>query len=117
MMERSIELTCKRHARRANWWTRKFSSPANKAEPDDIFLKNGRVKFIEFKAPGERPTDLQWQKILDIRDHGGEAYWCDSVVDFLLLMTETVDEIGHEARDRLSTCPNEVLFRIGRPCR
>lgn len=40
----------------------RFSS----GKPDRQFLYNGKVLFIEFKAPGKKPTELQakWQEKL-----------------------------------------------------
>jgi hypothetical protein len=116
-LEKNLERHCVSLALSQGWWVRKFSSPRHVGVPDRIFAKNGRIRFIEFKQEGKQPTDIQWKEILDIQDHGGEAYWCDNVPDFLLLMTEVVDEAAREARARLSLCPNDVLFRIGRPCR
>lgn len=46
-------------AKRNGWLTYKFSSPAQRGVPDRIFLKGGSLKFVEFKAPGKRPTKLQ----------------------------------------------------------
>lgn len=85
-LEKKLEKRCCDVARANGWWTRKFSSPSNRGVPDRIFLKEGRVLFIEFKAPGNEPTKLQAQEILEILDHGGKAFWTSSIDDFKFLL-------------------------------
>lgn len=77
--EKAVESESKDWARRNGWWVRKFSSPANRAVPDDIFMKDGTVWFIEMKKPGEKPTPAQWDEIEKIRAAGGNADWSDSI--------------------------------------
>ena len=84
--EASIEKKCKSLAKRNGWWGRKFSSPSHRGVPDDTFLKEGRRVDIEFKRPGNTPTDLQWIELNLINEHGGEGYWCDSVEVFKKLL-------------------------------
>lgn len=57
--ESYIEKKISEYAKRNGWLVFKFSSPAQKGVPDRIFLKDGVIKFVEFKAPGKRPTKLQ----------------------------------------------------------
>jgi hypothetical protein len=38
--------------------------------PDDLFLFNGRVCFVEFKAPGKKPRPLQAARIADLQRRG-----------------------------------------------
>jgi O-acetylhomoserine/O-acetylserine sulfhydrylase-like pyridoxal-dependent enzyme len=47
--------------------------------PDDIFLKNGFVFWIEFKATGAKPTKNQLEEIATIRKHGGIVYVVDNI--------------------------------------
>lgn len=104
--EAKIEKRCKSKARRDDWWVRKFSSPANNAVPDDIFLKEGRLVFIEFKKPGNTPTELQWIEINLINEAGGEAYWCDSYELFLELLYGTDWELKmqYQREDMVYLC-------------
>lgn len=81
-LEKKLEKRCCDVARANGWWTRKFSSPSNRGVPDRIFLGEGRVVFMEFKAPGNEPTKLQQHEIDTIRQHGGEAYWTNNVEAF-----------------------------------
>lgn len=80
--EKKLEKRCTDLSRVHGWWTRKFSSPSNRGVPDRIFLKEGRVVWIEFKVPGNEPTPLQAHEIQLILDHGGEAYWITTVENF-----------------------------------
>jgi hypothetical protein len=64
MKERNIEAYGVREIERAGGTCEKFTSPGRRAVPDRICsLRPGKVFFIEFKAPGEKPTPAQ------IRDH------------------------------------------------
>lgn len=81
LRESNIERFVCRVAKEAGWLTYKFVSPSNSGVPDRIFIKSGRVVFIEFKAPGKKPTKLQEKIISRIRDAGVEVYICDNVED------------------------------------
>lgn len=83
MRERDIEGPSKRYARAQGWWVRKFKSPAHRSAPDDMFAKrkpNGRsqVFFVEFKATGEEPTELQLDEHEQMRTAGLTIYVCDN---------------------------------------
>ena len=78
MLEREVESWSKVVARKAGWWCRKFTSPAHRSSPDDIFGKLGRVFFVEFKRTGEDPTELQLEEHAAMRAHGMTVYVCDS---------------------------------------
>ena len=77
--EKKLEKRCCDVAKANGWYTRKFSSPSNRGVPDRIFIKDGDVVFMEFKAPGNEPTELQSHELKQICDHGGNGCWCDSV--------------------------------------
>lgn len=81
-VEKKTEKQCCNVAKANGWWTRKFASPSNRGVPDRMFIKDGRVVFIEFKAPGNEPTNLQDHTMGEMREHGAEVYWTDNVADF-----------------------------------
>lgn len=81
MLERDIERRVSEIAKKKGWLSFKFVSPAQRGVPDRIFMKDGRVVFIEFKAPGKRPTELQDHIIRKMVDAGCEVHVCDSVED------------------------------------
>lgn len=86
-IEKKLERRCCDLAKTHGWWTRKFSSPSNRGVPDRLFIKNGAVVFIEFKAPGNVPTKLQEHEINQINSAGGNANWCDNVDDFKTILS------------------------------
>ena len=86
MSEKRLEKRCTDVAKANGWWSRKFSSPANRGVPDRIFLKDGVVWFIEFKAPGKQPTPLQVHEMRLIREHDGNVFCIDNVDDFKKLL-------------------------------
>lgn len=88
MREKDIESWAKRKAREAGWYVRKFTSPGNRSVPDDIFIKNGHVFFVEFKAAGKGPTDLQYQEHLALKAAGVTVYVCDSRDLFMVIWAD-----------------------------
>ncbi len=81
-LEKKLEKRCCDVARAHGWYTRKFSSPSNRGVPDRIFVKDGDVVFIEFKAPGNEPTRLQEHEIKELTEHGANATWTDNIDTF-----------------------------------
>lgn len=57
----------------------KFTSPGNDGVPDRlVLLPEGKVAFVELKAPGKQPTKLQKLQQKRIRDLGFEVLNIDS---------------------------------------
>lgn len=77
--ERDIEAKAVKLAKDNGWLTYKFVSPSQRGVPDRIFIKDGIVVFIEFKAPGKKPTALQAATIKKMQAQGCEVHVCDSV--------------------------------------
>lgn len=46
----------------------------------------GGAILIEFKRPGEEPTEQQYLRIHELRDEGIEAWWTDSVEGYRRLV-------------------------------
>lgn len=61
LLEKDIEAAVCRYAvKNYDMTAEKFTSPARRSVPDRLFsLKNGMVFFVEFKAPGKKPTEKQ----------------------------------------------------------
>ena len=81
-LEKKLEKRCTDIAKANGFYSRKWSAPSNRGVPDRIFIGNGKVFFIEFKAPGNEPTKLQDHEINQINLHGGHADWVDNVDAF-----------------------------------
>lgn len=79
MRESTIEKAVCDHARTNGCMVMKLAGPNQKGQPDRMFLKNGKVLFLEFKAPGKLPTKLQEGWLANLRAQGFHAYACDSI--------------------------------------
>jgi hypothetical protein len=61
------------------WWAAKFVSPGLNGVTDRLFIRRGRHVFMEVKRPGEEPTTQQHKRMRDMKAHGAEVYWVDSL--------------------------------------
>lgn len=77
--ERDIEAKVVKWAKNNGWLTYKFVSPSQRGVPDRIFIKDGHIVFIEFKAPGKKPTQLQAHIIKKLREAECEVHVFDDV--------------------------------------
>ena len=57
----------------------KLAGPNQKGQPDRLFIRDGKMLFIEFKAPGKQPTALQLRFMCDMHEHGAHVAWCDDI--------------------------------------
>lgn len=79
MKERDIEAYGVQEIERAGGTCEKFTSPGRRSVPDRICsLRPGKVFFIEFKAPGEKPTDAQKRDHARRRARGFAVYIVDA---------------------------------------
>ena len=79
MRESVIEKKVGDYATLKGWLVYKFSSPNTRAVPDKIFMRDGVVFFIEFKAPGKLPTKLQYANHKRIKEHGVSVFVIDNI--------------------------------------
>lgn len=77
----------------------KFTSPGLAGVPDRILIADGRVLFIELKAPGRKPRKLQNAVVSRMRAHGAKCY-CISTM-------EQADRMLAELRGSTSDYPKE----------
>jgi len=67
-------------AKEKGWKNYKLNGPGDRGKPDRMFLSiGGRVKFVEFKSPGKRPTKLQVYQLEQLTAMGFECYVIDSI--------------------------------------
>ena len=78
-MEKHIEAKVRAKAIEAGWLCYKFTSPSRRSVPDRLFIRDGRVVFIEFKRPGGKLTSGQEREIERLRKAGAEVHVCYSV--------------------------------------
>ena len=79
MLEKHIEQKVCDYARTKNVLAYKFTSPSHMGVCDRIFICDGWVFWIEFKAPGKKPTPLQSRHHLLLASYGQHVYVVDSV--------------------------------------
>lgn len=85
MRESLVEAYLVKRVQSAGGQAYKFKSPGRKNVPDRIVLMpNGRIRFVELKAPGERPTDAQDREHIRLWQMGFQVVVIDS--------TEGVDQ-------------------------
>lgn len=86
MRESHIEKAICDYARKNGCMVMKLAGPNQKGQPDRMFLKQGRVLFLEFKAPGKRPTALQDRWMTRLKQQGFRADWCDDVDNGIIII-------------------------------
>ena len=79
ILERDVEGAVVRFATSLGWLVRKFSSPNHVSVPDRIFLLNAFTFFVEFKAPGKKPTEKQLREHQKMREVGHIVLVVDNV--------------------------------------
>ena len=69
----------------------KFSAESRRSVPDYLFLHNAQAWFVEFKAPGKRPTKAQ------LREHRilQAAGFVVDVIDDTAVFTRRLTEFLH----------------------
>ena len=86
--EKTIETTVCQYARSNGILTYKFTSPNRRSVPDRLFLgPGGLIFFVEFKAPGKKPTESQAREIRRLREIGHIV----EVIDNLLAGQRLID--------------------------
>lgn len=84
MRERDIEAFGVKAIERCGGTCEKFTSPGRRSVPDRICsLRRGVVFFIEFKAPGEKPTPAQERDHARRRARGFRVYVVDNKMALL----------------------------------
>lgn len=67
----------------------KFTSPGTAGVPDRIILMpEGRIAFVEVKAPGEKPRPLQLSRHRLLRRLGFKVYVLDALEDIEKIISE-----------------------------
>lgn len=57
--ESYIEKKVTEYAKANGWLSYKWVSPSQRGVPDRLYLKEGKLKMVEFKAPNKKPTPYQ----------------------------------------------------------
>lgn len=71
----------------------KFTSPGTAGVPDRIILMpEGRIAFVEVKAPGEKPRPLQQSRHRLLRRFGFKVYVLDALEDIEKIISEVKND-------------------------
>lgn len=86
MTEKAVEMPVVARAEKAGYFVRKVQWPGRIGAPDRVFIKDGRVVWIEFKDAGKRPRKSQELEHDRMKAAGAEIYWCDNVLEALQIL-------------------------------
>ena len=94
MREKNIEQKFAHAIKAAGGIVPKLVSPGFDGMPDRmVLMPEGRIAFVEVKAPGEKPRPLQLARHRLLRRLGFRVYVLDSEKQ----ITRIIDEIGGDA--------------------
>ncbi len=101
MLEKEVEDPVCRYARSKGLTAYKFTSPNRRSVPDRLFTGNGAlIFFIEFKAPGKKPSPKQWRQIRRLQDQGFHVYVCDDIEIGKWLIDNEIENAAQELPDQ-----------------
>tara|TARA_R100001443_G_scaffold108702_2_gene119505 strand:- start:8286 stop:8546 length:261 start_codon:yes stop_codon:yes gene_type:complete len=83
--ESHVERTVNAYARERGWLAFKWVSPSQRGVPDMIYFRNSECVMIEFKAPGQKPSDYQNVIHKRLKEHGFHVFVVDNVEQGKLL--------------------------------
>ena len=101
MKESTIEKAVCDYAKKHGCITMKLSGANQRGQPDRMFIKNGRVLFIEFKAPGKLPTALQNRWLADLSNEGMQTAVCDNIASGIACVGAFVAQMSHGSNDHV----------------
>jgi hypothetical protein len=82
VLEKFIEAALVRRVKELGGLCEKFVSPGRRSVPDRVVtLPGGRVVFVEVKAPGKKPTELQERDHWRRRKLGCEVIIINNIED------------------------------------
>ena len=82
MREKEIEHHLVMETRRAGGMALKFVSPSFSGMPDRlVLLGDGKMGFVEVKAPGQKPRPLQLRRHAMLRSLGYQIFVLDAMED------------------------------------
>jgi len=75
MNEKAIEKRFTRKCRERGWWTLKFNTTSETGMPDRlVVLPGGKTAWVELKAPGKKPTELQFYQHARLNAFGQQTF-------------------------------------------
>ena len=81
--ESGLQSMCREYAELRGWFCEKTEGKSKNGFPDFMFIRKGRVVFVEFKRdPDEEPTTQQKRRHRQMREHGAEVHVIDNFETF-----------------------------------
>lgn len=94
MREKDIEIYLREQVKKMKGIAYKFESPGNSGVPDRIvLLPNGRIYFVELKAPGKKSRPLQLNQQRKIANLGFTVLEIDSYLSVDLFIRNVSDAV------------------------
>lgn len=81
-LERNIQRRSVKYAKDLGWICRKLATVSQNGDPDYQFIKRGIYLEVEFKRPGQKPTELQVERMLVLQTAGVRVMWTDQFENF-----------------------------------
>lgn len=108
--ESSLEQAVVRYCKAWGVLTYKFVSPSNRGVPDRVFIaQNGRVGFLELKAPGKKPTEMQSRIIAEFQARGVACDWADNMARCAAFIQGLANTLGVAAGPTTETKRKERI--------
>lgn len=86
MKESQVEKSICAFAKAIGWKTLKLNGHGDRGKPDRMFLKNGKVVFIEVKRKGKQARKQQAYRLQKLRENGFKAQYVDSLPSGVLFI-------------------------------
>ena len=83
--EQVLQSKIKKHLVKNGWLVIKTIQLSENGFPDLFCFRDGVTVFIEVKAKGKTPTELQLYRLDELRKHGFTALWTDNFESVLEL--------------------------------
>jgi hypothetical protein len=81
MLESKIEKETMLYAAEHGWLCRKIRWIGRRGAPDRLFIRAGRIIFVEFKKPKGTPRIQQEREIERLEYHGAKVYVINDISD------------------------------------
>ena len=79
MRESKVERECVKIARHHGWLPFKWRGSNQRGVPDHLFFRNGELKIVEFKRPGQKPRKLQLKRHRELAAAGFSVIVIDRI--------------------------------------
>lgn len=90
-LEKEIEAKVVKWAKANGWLAIKYTPIGVRGWPDRIFISpRGAHVWIEFKRPGNTPTELQVYRMKELEARGVTTFWIDDAVKCITVL-ETIE--------------------------